>query len=325
MLSSKRFILSLALRLLALSNRCVQGASKKVESGFLNIKEAPDEAAVARADTSLMGKMFPILSEIFGRKNGLSFQQVTRAVSELADRREIAVLAAVGWGIVPLTRIAYEAYVNVTERGMAVDDGAAEVDENSEKSASSKSKRIWEVYEGITPWDDTRMHEIYERVTHWDDDEVNRTGPDRNIPTSSEISKRGKRSMVPFKESILYLVVNHISQASKIGLSVIVVDCVTFFARMMGYSADIMKHVPRIYSKVAYTGWVTQRLQAMKRYFLEKTMVKSYGGDLGKLQVVNDLVDGLLYLGWTFHLLNYLEVQTGVAVKSLFSIGATER
>ncbi len=39
------------------------------------------------------------------------------------------------------------------------------------------------------------------------------------------------------------------------------------------------------------------------------------GGDLGKLHVVNDLVDGLLYLGWTFHLLNYLEVQTGVAVK----------
>ncbi len=221
-----------------------------------------------------------MLASLF-RKNGLSFQQVTRAVSELADRREIAVLAAVGWGIVPLTRSAYEAYVNVTEQGMALDDDAAEVDENSEKSASSKSKRIWEVYEGITPWDDTRMHEIYERVTHWDDDEVNRTGSDR--PTSSEISKRGKRSMVPFKESILYLVVDHISQASKIGLSVIVVDCVTFFARMMGYSADIMKHVPRIYSKVAYTGWVTHRLQAMKRYFLEKTLVKSYGASFDLL------------------------------------------
>lgn len=39
------------------------------------------------------------------------------------------------------------------------------------------------------------------------------------------------------------------------------------------------------------------------------------GGDLGKLHVVNDLVDGLLYLGWVFHLLNYLEFQTGIAVK----------
>jgi hypothetical protein len=216
------------------------------------------------------------------RKNGLSFQQVIRAVSELADRREIAVLAAVGWGIVPLTRSAYEAYANVTERGIAVDDDVAEVDENSEKSASSKSKRIWEVYEGITPWDDTRMHEIYERVTHWDYDDFNRGGPDGRIvkPISSEISQRGKRRMVPFKESILYHVVDHISQASKIGLSIIVVDCVTFFARMMGYSADIMKHVPRIYSKVAYTGWVTRRLQAMKRYFLEQTMVKSYGASI---------------------------------------------
>jgi hypothetical protein len=33
------------------------------------------------------------------------------------------------------------------------------------------------------------------------------------------------------------------------------------------------------------------------------------------LHVVNDLVDGLLYLGWVFHLLNYLEFQTGIAVK----------
>ncbi len=41
-----------------------------MEAGFLNLKESPNEAAVARAadhHTTLMGKMFPILSDLFGR------------------------------------------------------------------------------------------------------------------------------------------------------------------------------------------------------------------------------------------------------------------
>ncbi len=154
-----------------------------------------------------------------------------------------------------------------------ITDTEAMVDETSNKS---KSKRILEAYEKITPWDDkkidTRMHEIYERVVHWD-------GEGRrmeNIPTS-DIAKKGKRTKAPFRETFLFQLVDHISQASKIGLSVIAVDCVTFFIRMMGYSTDILKNVPRIYSKVVYTGWITHRLQLMKRHFLEKTLVKSYG------------------------------------------------
>lgn len=172
---------------------------------------------------------------------------------------------------------------------MTVEDNGAEaeamIDEIPEKRYS-KTKRMWEVYEGITPWDDnkmdTRMHEIYDRVIHWDDDVLTHRGQDSRsgTPTTNEITKKGKRTMVPFQESLLYHVVDHISQASKIGLSVILVDCVTFFARMMGYSTDVMKHIPRIYSKVAYTGWITHRLQSIKRYFLEKTMVKSYGTSL---------------------------------------------
>lgn len=180
---------------------------------------------------------------------------------------------------------------------MVVDDDAVEapVDENLEKSPSKTS--LWEVYEGITPWDDkkvdVRMHEIYDRVVHWDDGELNHTGQERmeNTPTTGEIAKKkDKQMMAPFKETFLYQVVDHISQASKLGLSVILVDCVTFFARMMGYSTEIMKNVPRIYSKVAYTGWITHRLQIMKRHFLEKTLVKSYG----KLWFISYLIGHIL-------------------------------
>ena len=118
------------------------------------------------------------------------------------------------------------------------------------------------------------MHEIYERVVHWDGEG---SRMENITPTSDKIAKKVKRTKAPFRETFLFQLVEHISQASKIGLSVIAVDCVTFFVRMMGYSTDILKNVPRIYSKVVYTGWITHRLQLMKRHFLEKTLVKSYG------------------------------------------------
>ena len=155
-----------------------------------------------------------------------------------------------------------------------------------EDAAKSKSKRILETYEKITPWDDkkmdTRMHEIYERVVHWDGEG---SRMENITPTSDKIAKKVKRTKAPFRETFLFQLVEHISQASKIGLSVIAVDCVTFFVRMMGYSTDILKNVPRIYSKVVYTGWITHRLQLMKRHFLEKTLVKSYGTSLLSCQV----------------------------------------
>lgn len=214
------------------------------------------------------------------RKNGLTFQQVARAVAELADRRELFILAAIGWGLVPITRSAYDAYVNVTGRCTnVVGDGSEEavVDDKTEKS---NSNRIRAAYERITPWDDekfdARFHELHERMVLWEGEKLNHRMHDglSEAMRASETSKMGK---APFQETILYQVVDHVSQASKIGLSVILIDCITFVTRMMGYSTNIMKSVPRIYSKVAYTGWITHRLQILKRWFLEKKLVKSYG------------------------------------------------
>lgn len=60
---------------------------------------------------------------------------------------------------------------------------------------------------------------------------------------------------------------------------------------------------------------VIQCFKIISFYSLTWSTETHVGGDLGKLHVVNDLVDGLLYVGWMIHLLNYLEVQTGIAVK----------
>lgn len=37
--------------------------------------------------------------------------------------------------------------------------------------------------------------------------------------------------------------------------------------------------------------------------------------DMGKLKVVDDLLNGAFYLVWVFHMLDYFQVQTGLAVK----------
>jgi hypothetical protein len=68
MLSSNRFLLLLAL-LLLLSNRPVHCAKRGQTDVDLKDLVGDDAAVVAAADhhTSLMGKMFPILSSIFGR------------------------------------------------------------------------------------------------------------------------------------------------------------------------------------------------------------------------------------------------------------------
>lgn len=70
MLSAKRFLLSLViLLLLAFLNR-VHGANKVVDARF-NLKGVIEDheqaAAVVEDHTTLMGKIFPILTSMFGR------------------------------------------------------------------------------------------------------------------------------------------------------------------------------------------------------------------------------------------------------------------
>jgi hypothetical protein len=99
----------------------------------------------------------------------------------------------------------------------------------------------------------------------------------------------------------------------------------------------------KLFSKVVYSGWITHRLALLKRFVLKKTLQPD-AHDMGKLEVIDDLLTGVFYLVYLFHVLQYMEVQTGLAIKvcdvlldkfttpsnthanifqSLFSIGAT--
>jgi hypothetical protein len=70
----------------------------------------------------------------------------------------------------------------------------------------------------------------------------------------------------------------------------------------------------RLFSKVVYSGWITRRLALLKRFVLKKTLQPD-ADDMGKLEVVDDLLTGVFYLVYLFHVLQYMEVQTGLAIK----------
>lgn len=131
---------------------------------------------------------------------------------------------------------------------------------------------------------------------------------------------KDKNTIHPFRRTRLFYIVDHISQASKIALGVIAVDVLALLSRKMGYNPwGIMEKISQIFSKIVYTGWFTYRIKLFKRHLLDKR----FYGDLGKMHVFDQLGDGILYATFVVSMLNYLHVQTGLALTSLFSVGAT--
>ena len=114
----------------------------------------------------------------------------------------------------------------------------------------------------------------------------------------------------------------------------------------MNYFQGWIDNVSKLLSKVVYSGWITHRLALLKRFILKKTVPVESGGkylfiiavvkisladtdsftflvfiisDMGKLEVVDDLLTGVFYLFYLFHMLQYFEVQTGLAIKVCFN------
>lgn len=80
----------------------------------------------------------------------------------------------------------------------------------------------------------------------------------------------------------------------------------------MGFKHMIMDHISGVFTKLAYSGWIAYRVKLLKRYFLEKSMGTT---DLGKVNLFDNLLDGTIVVLWMLRMLDFLEVQTGYAVK----------
>eukprot|EP00956_Cyclotella_meneghiniana_P027050 scaffold59883_cov66-Cyclotella_meneghiniana.AAC.3 len=255
-------------------------------------------------------------TRITRRGDGLSFKQIIQTLDDVVDQKELIIFTSIGWGLVPITKFIYGLYAKVTGRGQE-----KRVDETNNAEAGEKKRKIREAFDNNFYKSNTeiknksKIREAYENWTPWDDE-----GLEETIRHIGE-----KIGPLPnFEDTVVFHVVDHVSQASQIAIAVAIVDSTAHVAKLMGYTFQgWIDNASRLFSKIVYSGWITHRLALLKRFILRKTLLPYEGGDLGKLEVIDDLLTGVFYLIYFFHLLQYFEVQTGLAVKSLFSIGAT--
>ena len=164
-------------------------------------------------------------------------------MTDLVDEREFAIFATIGWGLVPVTQAVYEMYANVTGHILADLEAAEDVPNDDAKKLSTRGK-MKEVYDGITQ----KM---------W----------------REEVAEQKSKRMKPFQKTFLYQIQDHVSQASKIGISVVTVDIISLICRMFGYNPyGIFSQLPKIFHKVAYTVWITLRLKVWKRNLLKNAL-----------------------------------------------------
>lgn len=79
--------------------------------------------------------------------------------------------------------------------------------------------------------------------------------------------------------------------------------------------------MPHAFGQTAYTIWAAHRLAALKRYLLRK-YVSTHPETFGRIKLVDRLCDALLYAVTVAAVCNILQVQMGVAVQSMLAVGS---
>ena len=168
------------------------------------VAEESDKAlAVATREmdknSHLVGRLFPMFSKLFLRDSNSSFafKDIFNAVVKCIDNREVALFAAIGWGLVPLSHAIYDFYENLTHS-----DNDTETDDHQKEESRKEKGKIKQKLEKLTPWDDDKLnekvHEVEDKFMH--------------------------REIRPFEDTLLFHLADHISQASKIGILVMSMD-----------------------------------------------------------------------------------------------------
>lgn len=187
-------------------------AVTRIDSVKLGGKTVENEVSTDIKKPSILVKMFPITSKLFTRHgDGLSFKQILQIIDDVVDQKELTIFAAVGWGLVPFTKSIYGLYAKITGRGFKQDDD----DEEEEDEIIKKKGKILEAYEKFTPWNDDELKE--------------------NIRSIGE--KNGP--LAPFEDTYLFHAVDHVSQASQIGVAVAMVDTMAHVVKLMGFTLQV--------------------------------------------------------------------------------------
>ena len=197
--TSPSFFVAVGFVVLLASSNCFFALAAEESDKALAVasKEMDKNAALM----GRLGRLFPMFSKLFIRdasKSPFSFKEVFNAVMKCVDNREVAIFAVIGWGLVPLTHGLYDLYTDLTHPNI--------------EAESIGPVKGW----------------FRSLVTEEEKDEKNKAKT-KGVPHIKEkIKEKVHHALVgeikPFKDTFSFLVADHISQASKIGILVLTVD-----------------------------------------------------------------------------------------------------
>jgi len=128
-------------------------------------------------------------------------------------------------------------------------------------------------------------------------------------------------AMNPFKDTILFQVVDHISQLSKIALGVYTIDIFQIILGASGFAFPQLSHMSEAFAKVAYSVWGANRIKLLKTHLIA-TVSGRPKDDLGRAMVADHLMDAALYGFTAFFVADILRVEMGLAFKSLLGLSS---
>jgi hypothetical protein len=128
----------------------------------------------------------------------------------------------------------------------------------------------------------------------------------------------------PFRDTKLYFYTHLIAEAGQIAGLVYLVDCLAIALEVIGF--NVQNH-SKLCAKTIYTAWLFTRINGLRKFLVGKAF--RYNGPDEKrrrkvhtrAQVVNQLLDILLWGAFVSSLLDVLKVKAGVFLNSFFAVG----
>jgi len=250
------------------------------------IPTTPEALAERGQQLTLAGQILPFLKRfvITSRK----LRAIVQALQDALNEQEFFLIALVGWGWLPLNKFVH-GVVEQRRLGKRTPDIGNHKDDGG--GAPAKGGEVWETAEG--------------------------EGSDSS--SSSSAAELGR--VAEFQDSrYWYQSAKHISQAARIGAFVYSCDALAVILNTLGFRYRQQQGYSAKAAHISFSVWTALRVGELKHWLLGRFFNRERNQP-GKVQVYNSILNALL-AAFTFgHILDMFDVNIGVAVASLLSIG----
>lgn len=166
---------------------------------------------------------------------------------------------------------------------------------------------------GVMGWALVPAVEFFYEFGDGDDDET--------AEVDGTAAKDDMTKKKPFLKSIAFQIADHVSQFCKIGVAVYAVDVLEILLASLGFNFKNLEQLSEAFAKVAYSVWAAERIKIFKRYLISKAVHRPVN-DLGRAGIADHILDAALYGLTAFFLLDWLDVELGLGIKSMLTFGS---